>query len=74
MLYDSPVAYTGYRNQPKSCFMKGATMNNDISQEYIILFRAITQAIASLDEMREQLVKAQLVGEQLYIEKTAEPQ
>lgn len=52
--------------------MKGAIMNHPITQEYIALFQAITKASEELETVRAQLLQAQLLGEELYIENTAE--
>lgn len=42
---------------------------NDISQEYLTLFQAISQAADDLETVRQQLLNAQALGEALYIEK-----
>lgn len=42
---------------------------SDISNEYVILFQAITQATDALEQVRQQLLAAQALGEELYIEK-----
>lgn len=39
----------------------------DISQEYIILFNAITEAERDLRRLRERLVLAQQIAEEVYI-------
>ncbi|WP_409967072.1 hypothetical protein RFF05_10630 [Bengtsoniella intestinalis] len=42
---------------------------SDISNEYLLLFQAITQAADALEQVRQQLLVAQVLGEELYIEK-----
>ncbi len=44
----------------------------DISQEYIILFNAITEAEKDLRRLREKLVLAQQLAEEAYIAHPAE--
>lgn len=45
----------------------------DISQEYIILFSAITEAEKDLRRLREKLVLAQQLAEETYIAHPAGP-
>lgn len=39
----------------------------DISQEYIILFNAISEAEKDLHRLREKLITAQQLAEEIYI-------
>ena len=40
-----------------------------ITKEYLVLFNAITAAEETLQKLREELIHAQQVSEELYIEK-----
>lgn len=42
---------------------------SDITKEYLTLFQAITQAINTLDQVRQELLDAQILAEALYIDK-----
>lgn len=44
----------------------------DISQEYTILFNAITEAEKDLNRLRERLMLAQQLAEEFYISQGAE--
>lgn len=43
-----------------------------LSKEYILLFNEITEAIESLDQIKERLVLAQQKAEELFISKDEE--
>ena len=40
---------------------------NEITEEYLILFRAISQAEQALEELRSRLMDAQRLAEEVYI-------
>ena len=40
-----------------------------MSEEYILLFNTITEALETLDILREQLMEAQQKAEEIYISK-----
>ena len=42
---------------------------NDITQEYLLLFRAISDATETLERVQRQLMTAQQLGEYLYLGK-----
>ena len=44
-----------------------------MTKEYLLLFRAVTDAIAALDRLREQLMAAQCAAEELYITREDSP-
>lgn len=41
-----------------------------IPKEYLVLFNAITAAEESLQKLRQELIRAQQISEELYIERT----
>ena len=44
----------------------------DIAREYTLLFNAITDAEQTLSELRERLIFAQLMAEEIYIQRDDE--
>ena len=40
-----------------------------MEKEYILLFNAITKAIEALEELRDYLIQAQQMAEEIYISK-----
>lgn len=40
---------------------------NEITEEYLVLFRAMTQAEQALEELRIRLMEAQRLAEEIYI-------
>ena len=62
--YDSERSRTGQERM--------VTMNG-LTEEYLLLFNAITDAEQSLDRLREALVYAQRQAEELYLRRTDPP-
>lgn len=44
---------------------------SDITQEYLVLFRAVTEAEQTLEQLRQRLMEAQQLAEELYIDREA---
>lgn len=45
-------------------------MSDEISKEYLCLFRAISDALKIIDQLRADLIFAQQNAENLYLERT----
>ena len=50
------------------CISERMAIMNAISKEYLFLFNAITDAEASLDRLRQQLIAVQQQAEELFLE------
>ena len=44
---------------------------SDITQEYLVLFNAVTEAEQTLEQLRQRLMEAQQLAEELYIDRDA---
>lgn len=44
---------------------------SDITQEYLVLFNAVTEAEQTLEQLRQRLMEAQQLAEELYIDREA---
>lgn len=44
---------------------------SDITQEYLVLFNAVTEAEQTLAQLRQRLMEAQQLAEELYIDREA---
>lgn len=44
---------------------------SDITQEYLVLFNAVTVAEQTLEQLRQRLMEAQQLAEELYIDREA---
>lgn len=40
---------------------------SNITQEYLVLFRAVTEAEQALEELRNRMIEAQQLAEEIYI-------
>ena len=45
-------------------------MSDEISKEYLFLFRAISDALKTIEQLRADLIFAQQNAENLYLERT----
>lgn len=50
--------------------MKGGHDMQNISEEYLFLFNAVTTAEKALEQLRESLIAAQRQAEELYLQRT----
>ena len=44
---------------------------SDITQEYLVLFNAVTESEQTLEQLRQRLMEAQQLAEELYIDREA---
>ncbi len=70
-------AFVYDRGVPKtifSVFEKGMTYMQTITQEYLLLFNAITDAEEVLYQLRVKLIEAQRQAEELFLERESDPE
>ncbi len=68
-MYDRGVPKTIF-----SVFEKGMTYMQTITQEYLLLFNAITDAEEVLYQLRVKLIEAQRQAEELFLERESDPE